>query len=110
MQTPDHQPRPQAIPTREDPLRAPPDLEVVAAARERAFQRLYEDRMASRTVAEESCEMRRRDFIRTISLGALATAGLGSTLHTMSNARAADGVKTTESQTAPSIPLMFATS
>jgi len=66
--------------------------------------------MASRTVAEESREMRRRDFIRTISLGALATAGLGSTLHTMSNARAADGVKTTESQTSPSIPLMFATS
>jgi hypothetical protein len=108
MQTQDHQPRSSSTPTPEESLRIPAELEGIAPARERAFQRLYEGLMVSRAVAEESREMHRRDFIRTISLGAITAAGLGSTIHTMLNARAAESVKTTENQS-PSIPLMFGT-
>lgn len=60
-----------------------PDDSLIAAARERAFERLYHLRVANRVEREQARELGRRDFFRTATLGVAALTGLGATAHTM---------------------------
>jgi hypothetical protein len=62
---------------------AAPDTSQMAAARERAFERLYQLRVANRLEREQARELGRRDFFRTATLGVVALTGLGATARTM---------------------------
>lgn len=81
----------------------------IAQARERAFQRLYEERVADRARANESREIRRRDFVRAASLGVIATLSFGSTVRTMVNATPPRAATSTDPRSSTA-PLVFATS
>jgi hypothetical protein len=69
----------------------PQDLEAIAMpkdaqiaeARERAFERLYQLRVANQIEREQERELRRRDVFRTAALSVVALAGVGATARTM---------------------------